>query len=199
MSIEFGDYFRTQRWNQGPGCDQPGLGKDLIKAKVASLHRPSLPAAARLAGGLLRQRLGHDLGRSSSTRRSPTSRWATTCSSLHGMYYSTHGGWWEWAPPDNTFRMPYWKHLRRFHGLRPAPQLPAQPGPPPLRRGRSSIRSPPWRPAWTAAQAVEAAFAAGRATLRRRASTSTSWTSSRSRAPRSGTASCRSPARRTAC
>ena len=30
------------------------------------------------------------------------------------MYYSTHGGWWEWAPPDNTFRMPYWKHLRGF-------------------------------------------------------------------------------------
>jgi len=34
--------------------------------------------------------------------------------SLHGMYYSTHGGWWEWAPPDNTFRMPYWKHMRGF-------------------------------------------------------------------------------------
>ena len=33
---EFGDYFRTQRWNQGPGADQPGLGKDLIKAKVAA-------------------------------------------------------------------------------------------------------------------------------------------------------------------
>ena len=30
------------------------------------------------------------------------------------MYYSTHGGWWEWAPPDNTFRMPYWKHMRGF-------------------------------------------------------------------------------------
>lgn len=34
--VEFGDYFRTQRWNQGPGADQPGLGKDLIKAKVAA-------------------------------------------------------------------------------------------------------------------------------------------------------------------
>ncbi|MCX6834555.1 MAG: glycosyl hydrolase, partial [candidate division Zixibacteria bacterium] len=34
--VEFGDYFRTQRWNQGPGCDQPGLGRDLIKNKVAS-------------------------------------------------------------------------------------------------------------------------------------------------------------------
>ena len=26
---EFGDYFRTQRWNQAPGCDQPNLGKDI--------------------------------------------------------------------------------------------------------------------------------------------------------------------------
>ena len=34
--VEFGDYFRAQRWNQGPGADQPGFGKDLIKAKVAS-------------------------------------------------------------------------------------------------------------------------------------------------------------------
>ena len=32
----FGDYFRTQRWNQGPGADQPDLGKDVIKAKVAA-------------------------------------------------------------------------------------------------------------------------------------------------------------------
>lgn len=33
---EFGDYFRTQRWNQAPGCDQPGLGKNIIKNKVAA-------------------------------------------------------------------------------------------------------------------------------------------------------------------
>lgn len=33
---EFGDYFRTQRWNQGPGCDQPDLQKNIIKNKVAS-------------------------------------------------------------------------------------------------------------------------------------------------------------------
>jgi hypothetical protein len=33
---------------------------------------------------------------------------------LHGLYYSTHGGWWEWAPPCNHFRMPYWPHLREF-------------------------------------------------------------------------------------
>ncbi len=33
---------------------------------------------------------------------------------LHGLYYSTHGGWWEWAPPCNHFRMPYWQHMAEF-------------------------------------------------------------------------------------
>lgn len=110
---EFGDYFRTQRWNQGPGADQPGLGKDLIKAKVASsiahlYERPRVWLEGYYGSG-----------------------WGTTSAGLvdatfadfvmgynllgiHGMYYATHGGWWEWAPPDNTFRMPYWRHLRGF-------------------------------------------------------------------------------------
>ena len=34
--VEFGDYFRTQRWIHGPGCDQPGSARDVIKNKVAS-------------------------------------------------------------------------------------------------------------------------------------------------------------------
>ena len=110
---DFGDYFRTQRWNQGPGSDQPGLGKNLIKAKVASsiahlYQRPRVWLEGYYSSG-----------------------WGTTSAgvvdatfadfvmgynllSLHGMYYATHGGYWEWAPPDNTFRMPYWKHLRGF-------------------------------------------------------------------------------------
>jgi hypothetical protein len=110
---EFGDYFRTQRWNQAPGADQPRLGKDLIKAKVAAsiahlYQRPRVWLEGFYASG-----------------------WGTTSEGLvdatfanyamgfnllglHGMYYSTHGGWWEWAPPDNTFRMPYWKHLGEF-------------------------------------------------------------------------------------
>jgi hypothetical protein len=111
--VEFGDYFRTQRWNQGPGADQPGLGKNLIKAKVAAsiahlYERPRVWLEGFYGSG-----------------------WGTTSASvvdatlanyvmgfnllgIHGMYYATHGGWWEWAPPDNTFRMPYWKHLRGF-------------------------------------------------------------------------------------
>ena len=34
--------------------------------------------------------------------------------SFHGCYYSTHGGWWEWAPPCNTYHMPYWEQMGPF-------------------------------------------------------------------------------------
>ena len=112
---EFGDYFRTQRWNQGPGADQPHLNKNLIKTKVASsiahlYERPRVwlegfhssgwgtSSASLIDATLANYVMGYNL------------------LSFHGMYYSTHGGWWEWAPPDNTFRMPYWQHLRGFMG-----------------------------------------------------------------------------------
>jgi hypothetical protein len=110
---EFGDYFRTQRWNQGPGADQPGLTPDVVKAKVA----------ASIAHLYQRPRVWLEGFYSSGWGTSPADLVKVTSAcfvmgydllSLHGMYYATHGGWWEWAPPDNTFRMPYWRHLQAF-------------------------------------------------------------------------------------
>jgi hypothetical protein len=110
---EFGDYFRTQRWNQGPGADQPMLRKDLIKAKVAAsiahlYERPRVWLEGFYSSGW---------GTSSADFIDATlANYAMGFNLLgiHGMYYSTHGGWWEWAPPDNTFRMPYWRHMKGF-------------------------------------------------------------------------------------
>lgn len=110
---EFGDYFRTQRWNQGPGADQPGLGKDLIKAKVAA----SIAHLYQRPRVWLEGFYGSGWGTTSEGLVDATfANYAMGFNllGLHGMYYATHGGWWEWAPPDNTFRMPYWKHLRTF-------------------------------------------------------------------------------------
>jgi hypothetical protein len=104
---EFGDYFRAQRWNQGPGSDQPHLNKDVVKAKVAS----------SISHLYERQRVWLEGFYSSG--------WGTTTSALtdaifsnfamgynlltlHGLYYATPGSLWEWAPPCNHFRMPYW-------------------------------------------------------------------------------------------
>ncbi len=107
---EFGDYFRTQRWNQGPGSDQPNLSKDIIKAKVA----------ASIAHLYERPRVWlegfHSSGWGTSSAELTEAIFANYVSgynlmSFHGLYYSTMGGWWEWAPPDNHFRMPYWQHI----------------------------------------------------------------------------------------
>ena len=111
--VEFGDYFRTQRWNQGPGSDQPSLGKNLIKAKVAA----SIAHLYQRPRVWLEGFYGSGWGTSSADLVDATfANYAMGYNllGLHGMYYSTHGGWWEWAAPDNTFRMPYWKHLRGF-------------------------------------------------------------------------------------
>ncbi len=111
--IEFGDYFRTQRWNQGPGADQPNLGKDLIKAKVATsiAHLYERPRV------WLEGFYGSGWGTTSAGFVDATLHdfvMGYNLLGIHGMYYSTHGGWWEWAAPDNTFRMPYWPYYRGF-------------------------------------------------------------------------------------
>lgn len=104
---EFGDYFRTMKWNQGPGNDQPFLESDIIKSKcsasIAHMYkRPRVwlegfhssgwdTGTNELADAIFRNfALGHNL------------------LSLHGLYYSTHGSMWEWAPPCNHHHMPYW-------------------------------------------------------------------------------------------
>lgn len=107
---EFGDYFRTQRWNQGPGSDQPRLGKDIIKSKVASsiahlYERPRVWLEGFYSSGW-----------GTSTEQLLDAIYANfvmgyNLLSLHGLYYSTPGGWWEWAPPCNHFRMPYWEQM----------------------------------------------------------------------------------------
>lgn len=110
---EFGDYFRTQRWNQGPGCDQPGLGRDIIKNKVASsiahlYNRPRVWLEGFYGSGWGTS--SGDLADAIFTNFAQ----GQNLLSLHGLYYSTPGGWWEWAPPCNHFRMPYWAEMKRL-------------------------------------------------------------------------------------
>lgn len=110
---EFGDYFRTQRWNQGPGSDQPFLGKSIIKAKVATsiahlYERPRVWLEGFYGSGW-----------STNTASLSDALYSNIAMgynllTLHGLYYTTHGRWWEWAPPCNHFRMPYWEHMRSF-------------------------------------------------------------------------------------
>ena len=111
--VEFGDYFRAQRWMNGTGNDQPALSSDLIKTKVNS----SIVHLYNRARVWLEGYYGSGWGTSSADVADATFRnfaHGHTLLTLHGLYYSTHGGWWEWAPPCNHFRMPYWAHMGEF-------------------------------------------------------------------------------------
>ena len=117
---EFGDYFRTQRWTTGPGNDQPNLTSDVIKNKVAS----SIAHLYERPRTWLEGYYGSGWGTTTAQVTDATFRnfaMGHNLLTLHGMYYSTHGGWWEWAPPDNHLKMPYWTHMDVF--LRMAERL----------------------------------------------------------------------------
>ena len=110
---EFGDYFRTQRWMSGPGNDQPDLGRDIIKNKVAS----SIAHLYERPRTWLEGFYGSGWGTSSEEVADATfANFAMghNLLSLHGLYYTTHGSMWEWAAPDNHWRQPYWADMASF-------------------------------------------------------------------------------------
>ncbi|MHC4201992.1 MAG: glycosyl hydrolase, partial [Planctomycetota bacterium] len=112
---EFGDYFRATRWYTAPGHDTPGGRADLIKGKVSSsianlYRRPRvwLEGYHSLGWGAAPERL------MLATRENYL--YGCTLLNLHGLYYTTYGSHWEWAPPCYHFRMPYWAHMDVFLG-----------------------------------------------------------------------------------
>ena len=114
------DYFRAISWFTAPGNDAPARGSSFRQTKVSSsvahlYQRPRtwLEAFHSMGwnsnGAWLTRQLDHHLIAGGNL----------LC--LHGLYYSTHGGWWEWAPPCFHFRMPYWPHMK--HWLRYAERM----------------------------------------------------------------------------
>lgn len=111
--MEFGDYFSAVRWYSAPGHDTPGGKADLIKGKVSSsiAHLYSRPRVW-LEGY-------HSLGWGATPENlmfATRENYLYGCNllNLHGLYYTTHGSFWEWAPPCYHFRMPYWGHMETF-------------------------------------------------------------------------------------
>lgn len=107
----YGDYFRTMRWYSAPGCDDPKINgprafKGLkVNSSIAHLyHRPRVWVEAF-----------HSSGWGSTPSEAVAAMnedfvYGATVVNLHGLYYTTRGGWWEWASPDFHFRQPYWEH-----------------------------------------------------------------------------------------
>ncbi len=107
------DYMRVMKYFTAPGFDTPGRSADLIKNKVGS-------SIAHLYN---RPRVWLEGYHSQGWQASTSTIFDSTCHNylygsnllnLHGLYYSTYGGWWEWAPPCYHFRMPYWTYMKTF-------------------------------------------------------------------------------------
>lgn len=110
---EFGDYFRTMKWNQGPGNDQPHLSSNIIKSKCSAsiahmYNRPRVWLEGFYSSGW---DTGSDSVADATFRNFALGH---NLLSLHGLYYSTHGSMWEWAPPCNHHHMPYWTLMDSF-------------------------------------------------------------------------------------
>ncbi len=103
----YADYPRTQRWYTAPGSDHHGEAK--IHSSLAHLYdRPHVWIEAFHSsgwGGTLEETFDWLL---------PWIRAGATLYDPHAVYYSTQGGWWEWAPPSTDWRQPYWKHYHVF-------------------------------------------------------------------------------------
>ena len=107
------DYFRANSWYTAPGNDAPARGSSFLETKVSSsithmYQRPRtwLEAFHSMgwgsSGAWLTRQIDHHFIAGGNL----------VC--MHGLYYTTHGGWWEWAPPDFHFRMPYWPHMKQW-------------------------------------------------------------------------------------
>ncbi|MFC4306359.1 hypothetical protein [Cohnella boryungensis] len=101
------DYFRTHRWYSAAGSDMDGEIKP--HSSMVHLHggkRVFLEAFHTSGwGGTLEETLHWLI---------PWLQAGATLYSPHSVYYSTRGGWWEWAPPDTGWRQPYYEHYAVF-------------------------------------------------------------------------------------
>lgn len=101
------DYMRTHRWYNAAGSDMDGEIKP--HASMVHLHggkRVFLESFHTSGWGGTIEETMHWLV--------PWLQAGVTLYSPHSVYYSTRGGWWEWAPPDTGWRQPYYEHYGVF-------------------------------------------------------------------------------------
>ncbi len=112
----YGDYFRAMRWYSAPGCDDPKINGERafkglkVTSSIAHLyHRPRVWVEAFHSSGW-----GTTPAEVVAALNEDFACGANVVN-LHGLYYTTNGGWWEWAPPDFHFRQPYWQHCESLN------------------------------------------------------------------------------------
>lgn len=104
---QYADYARTHRWFSAPGSDHHGDAK--IHSSLAHHYqRPRTWIESFHTsgwGGTLEETFDWLV---------PWLLAGATLYDPHAVYYSTRGGWWEWAPPSTCWRQPYWRHYKYF-------------------------------------------------------------------------------------
>jgi hypothetical protein len=103
----YGDYLGTHARFSAPGCDHWGDPK--VHSSLAHAHRhPRTWIEAFHSSGW-----GATLEETYDWL-APFLRRGATLYNAHAIYYSTVGGWWEWAPPSSCWRQPYWPAYNQF-------------------------------------------------------------------------------------
>ncbi|MFI8191786.1 glycosyl hydrolase [Streptomyces sp. NPDC085946] len=101
------DYFRTHRWYGAAGSDHHGDAK--VHSSMAHLYgheRVWIEAFHSSGwGGTLEDTYEWLL---------PFLRRGANLYNPHASYFSTAGGWFEWAPPSTDWRQPYWRQYPAF-------------------------------------------------------------------------------------
>ncbi|HEX6444353.1 MAG TPA: hypothetical protein VF053_04625 [Streptosporangiales bacterium] len=103
----YGDYLATHKGFGAPGSDHWGDPK--VHSSLAHAYgRPRTWIEAFHSsgwGGTLEETYDW---------LAPFLRRGATLYDPHAVYYSTVGGWWEWAPPSTCWRQPYWPSYHVF-------------------------------------------------------------------------------------
>jgi hypothetical protein len=103
----YGDYLGTHSGYGAPGSDHWGDAK--VHSSLAHAYRqPRTWIEAFHSsgwGGTLEETYDW---------LAPFLRRGATLYNPHAVYYSTVGGWWEWAPPSTCWRQPYWPSYHVF-------------------------------------------------------------------------------------
>ncbi|MFH1741930.1 MAG: glycosyl hydrolase [bacterium] len=101
------DYFKTMRHYSVPGSDMDGDSKP--HQSIADLYkRPRVWIEAFHSSGW---------GQTLEEINTLLNPWLVNGATLydpHAIYYSIHGSYWEWAPPDTGWRQPYFQHYKAF-------------------------------------------------------------------------------------
>ncbi len=105
----YGDYLATHRSFSAPGSDH--LGDPKVHSSLSHLSggtRTWIEAFHSSGwGGTLEETYDW---------LAPFLKRGATLYDPHAVYYSTPGGWWEWAPPSTCWRQPYWSEYGILSG-----------------------------------------------------------------------------------